>query len=88
MEKLHNQLEALMHRKGLQEIGITRPYMIEWEFVSFPEKNKPLKLEIYDRKGFRNQHIYYFLPQTDHLMGNDSVITKIFTSILRGTAFT
>lgn len=29
MQKIQNQLEVLMHRKDLQEVGITRPYLME-----------------------------------------------------------
>lgn len=50
MEQLQNQLEVLLYKKDLREMGITRPYQIEWEFAPFLEKYKPLKLESYDGK--------------------------------------
>lgn len=58
MEKFQNQLKVLMHRMDLQEVGVTRPYPLEWESTCFLEGYKSLKLESYDRKGSPNQNIY------------------------------
>lgn len=73
-------MEALMHRKDLQEVGITRPYPVEWERTPVLEKYKPLKLESYDGKGSSNQNWYYFLSLVGHLTEKDPMKTKIFTS--------
>lgn len=43
-----------MHRKDQWEVGIRRPYLIEWKYAPFPEKYKPLKLEAYNGKRFPN----------------------------------
>lgn len=37
MQNMQDQLEALMHRKDLQEVGVTRPYPVEWESALFPK---------------------------------------------------
>lgn len=87
MQKIQDQLEALMHKNDLVEAWITRPYLVEWESASFPEKYKPLKLESYNGKGSQHQYLYYFLSQTGHLMGNDHIMTKIFVSTLQGLTF-
>lgn len=50
MQKKQDQLEALMYRKDLREVGIARPYPVEWESTHFPEKYNPLKLESNDGK--------------------------------------
>lgn len=77
-----------MHKKGLSETGNTRPYPIEWESAHFSKEYKPLKLEPYNGKGSPNKYMYYFLSQTDYLIGNDPIMTKIFTDTLCGSAFT
>lgn len=60
IEKLQNQLDKLMQKKDLKVARVSRLYPLEWGFVSFLEKYKPLKLELYDGKYFPSQHIYYF----------------------------
>ena len=40
MIKLEHRLEALTSRKGLQEVGVVRPYPIEWDLVPYPSKFK------------------------------------------------
>lgn len=75
--KLLDQLEVLMNRKDLREVGAIRPYSLEWEATSFPKKYKSLQLESYDWKGWPNQHMYYFLFLMGHLTCNDPMITMI-----------
>ena len=36
MNKLEQHLETLTNRKGLQEIGVVRPYLTEWDLVPYP----------------------------------------------------
>lgn len=76
-----------MHKKGLKEARVSRPYPLEWESAP-PEKYKPLRLESYDEKRSPSQHLYYFLSQAGHLVENDPIKTKVFVSTLRGAAFT
>ena len=44
MNKLEQRLEALTNWKGLQEVGIVRPYPAEWDLVPYPPKFKALTL--------------------------------------------
>lgn len=59
-----------MHIKYSQEAGITRSSLVEWELAPILENRKSSKLESYDGKGLPNQHIYYFISQISHLMGD------------------
>lgn len=54
----------------------------EWTSTLFFEKYKSLMLESYDDMGSPNRHMYAFLSQTGHLIGNDPIMTKIFVSIV------
>ena len=40
MNKVEQRLEALIDRKGLQEVGVVRPYPAEWDLVSYLPKFK------------------------------------------------
>lgn len=65
---MQSQLEALMFIMYLQEVGVIRPYPIEWKVVLSCRNI--------------NQHICCFLSQTDHLMVNDHVLIKFFVRTL------
>jgi len=60
MSQLELRLEALASRKDLQEAGVVRPYLAEWDLVPYPSKFKAPTLQAFDGKGSPNQHIYYF----------------------------
>jgi len=60
MSKLEQRLEALVSRKGLQQVGVVWPYPAEWDPVPYPPKFKAPILQAFDGKGSPNQHIYYF----------------------------
>jgi len=48
MSKLEQRLEALVNRKGLQEVGVVRPYLVEWDLVPYPPKFKALTLQTFN----------------------------------------
>ena len=51
MNQLEQRLEALTNRKGLQEVGVVRPYPTEWDLVPYPPKFKTPTLQAFDGKG-------------------------------------
>ena len=87
MEDFQIQLDALKLKKELGELGITRPYPIEWDTISYPPRFKPMSLASFDGKGSPTQHIYYFLSQTGLITGNDPIMTRLFIGTLKGVAF-
>jgi hypothetical protein len=64
MDDFQSQLDALKLKKDSAELGVARPYPIEWDSVPYPPKFKPMSLIQFDGKGSPTQHIYYFLSQT------------------------
>jgi len=87
MSQLEQRLEALTNRKGLQETGVVRPYLAEWDLVPYPPKFKTLSLRAFDGKGSPNQHIYYFKSQTGNVVDNDTILACLFIGTLKGLAF-
>ena len=71
----------------IENIGISHPYLLEWDSVSYPPKFRPPTLHMYDGKNFPNQYIYYFRSQTDNVIDNDAIITRLFINTLKGIAF-
>ena len=67
MTELENCLEAIAQRDDLKEVGVVRPYPVEWDVVPYPPKFKELTLYTFDGKGSPNQHIYYFKSQTGNI---------------------
>jgi len=53
MSQLKHRLEALTNWKGLQEVGVIRPYPAEWDLVPHPPKFKAPTLQDFDGKGRR-----------------------------------
>ena len=84
MSKLEQRLEALS-RKGLQQVGVVRPYPAEWDPIPNPPKFKAPILPAFDGKGSPNQHIYYFKSQTGNV--TNVVLARLFISTLKGIAF-
>ena len=87
MNKLEQRLEALANRKGLQEAGVVRPYLVEWDLVPYPPKFKALTLQVFDGKESSNQHIYYFKSQKGNVVANDAILARLFIGTLKGLAF-
>ena len=54
MNQLEQRLEALTNRKGLQEVGVVRPYLTEWDLLPYPPKFKAPTLQAFDGKGSPN----------------------------------
>ena len=87
MSKLEQHLEALPVKKGLQEVGVVRPYLAEWDIALYPPKFKALTLQAFDDRGSPNQHVYYFKSQTRNVVSNDAIISRLFIGTLKGIAF-
>ena len=60
MNELEKRLEAIANRSNLQQVGVVRPYPIEWDAPPYPSRFKEPTLHTFDGKGSSNQHIYYF----------------------------
>jgi len=56
------QIASLTQREEPKKVGMTHPYLLEWDSVPYPPKFKPPMLHTYDGKNSPNQHIYYFRP--------------------------
>ena len=87
MSNLEQSLEALTNRDGLQDMGIVRPYLAEWDTALYPPKFKAPTLHTFDSKGSLNQHIYYFKSQTGNVVSNDAIIDRLFIGTLKRIAF-
>ena len=53
------KIASLAQQDELKKVGMTRPYPLEWDSVSYPSKFKPPTLHPYNDKSSPNQHIYY-----------------------------
>jgi len=87
MSKLEQRLEALANPNGLQEVGIVRPYVTEWDTSPYPPKFKAPSFLTFNGKGSPNQHIYYFKSQTGNVVSNDAILAHLFIGTLKGVAF-
>jgi len=87
MSKLEQCLEALANWDGLQDVGIVRPYLAEWDTTPYPPKFKALTLHTFDDIGSPNQHIYYFKSQTGNVVSNDAIMAHLFFGTLKGVTF-
>jgi len=81
------QIACLTQRDELKKGGMTRPYPLEWDSVSYLSKFKPPTLHTYDDKSSQNQHIYYFRSKIDNVIDNDVIMTRLFIGPLKGVAF-
>jgi len=84
---IHAQIASLAQRDKLKKVEMTRPYPLEWDFVSYPPKFKPFTLHTYDSKSSPNQHINYFQSQTSNVIDNDAIMARLFIDTLKGVAF-
>ena len=87
MLELETRLDAITHRGELQEVGVVRPYPVEWNDAPYPPKFKAPSLHTFDGKGSPNQHIYYFKSQTGNVVLNDALLVRLFIGTLKGVAF-
>jgi len=87
INQLEQCLEALTNQKGLQEAGAVRSCPAEWDLVLYPSKFKAPTLQAFDGKGSPNRHIYYFKSQTENVVDNDAILTRLFIGTLKGLAF-
>jgi len=81
------QIASLAQRNELKKVGMTRPYLLEWDSVPYPPKFKPPMLHTYDGKGSPNQHIYYFRSQIGNVIDNDAIMARLFIGTLKRVAF-
>jgi len=58
LKGIQAQIASLAQRDELKKVGMTRPYPLEWDSMSYPPKFKPPTLHTYDGKSSPNQHIY------------------------------
>ena len=45
------QIASLTQRDELKKMGITHPYPLEWDLVTYPLNFKPPTLQLYDSKS-------------------------------------
>jgi len=81
------QIASLAQRDELKKVGMTRSYLLEWDFILYLPKFKPPTLHTYNGKGSPDQHIYYFRSQTGNVINNDAIMARLFIGTLRGVAF-
>jgi hypothetical protein len=87
IKDIQAQIASLSQRDRLRKAGMTRPYPLEWDSVLYLPRFKPPMLHSYDDKSSPNQHVYYFWSQTGDVIGNATIMTQLFISTLKGTAF-
>ena len=87
MSKLEQCLETLANRSDLQDVGIIRPYPVEWDTAPYLPKFKAPTLYIFDDKRSLNQHICYFKSQTGNVASNDAIMASLFIGTLKGLTF-
>ena len=87
IENLEHRLESMVHRSDLQDVGVIRPYPIEWDSAPYPSKFKAPNLHTFDGQGSPNQHVYYFKSQTGNVVSNDAILVCLFIGTLKGVAF-
>ena len=54
MTEFENHLEAIAHRGDLQEVGVVRPYLVEWDAALYSPKFKAPILYTFNGKGSLN----------------------------------
>ena len=81
------QIASMAQKDELKKVRAVRPYLLEWDSVPYPPKFKPPTLHSYDGMSSPNQHIYYFRSQTDNVVGNDTIMVRLFIGTLKGVAF-
>jgi len=84
MTEFENRLEAIAHRGDLQEVGVVRPYLVEWDAALYSPKFKAPILYTFDGKGSPNQHIYYFKSQTENVISNIAIMAHLLLAPSNG----
>ena len=87
MNVFEKRLEVISKRSNIQEVGVVRPYLVEWNSAPYPLRFKAPNLYAFDGKGSPNQCIYYFKSQTRKVVLNDAIIARLFIGTLKGVAF-
>ena len=87
MNEIGKRLEAISNRSNLQEVGVVRPYPVEWDLAPYPPRFKGPNVHAFDGKGSPNQHIYYFKFQTEYVVSNDAIMARLFIGTFKGVAF-
>ena len=87
MNGLEKYLEAISNQCNLQEVGVVRPYPVEWASAPYPPWFKAPNLHAFDDKGSSNQYIYYFKSQIGNIVSNDAIMAHLFIGTLKGVAF-
>jgi len=87
IKDIQAQIASLAQRNELKKVGMTRPYLLEWDSVPYPPKFKPPMLHTYNGKGSPNQHIYYFRSQIGNVIDNDAIMARLFIGTLKRVAF-
>jgi len=87
IKDIQAQIASLIQRDELKKVGMTYPYPLEWDSVSYLPKFKPFTLHTYDDKSSLNHHIYYFRSQTTNVIDNNAIMVKLFIGTLKGVAF-
>ena len=54
MSVLEKHLEAIANRSELREVGVVRPYLVEWDANSYPPRFKALTLHTFNGEGSPN----------------------------------
>jgi len=85
MNELEKLQEAISNRSNLQEVGVVRPYPVEWDSSSYPPGFKAPNLYAFDGKGSPSQHIYYFKFQTGNVVSNDAIMARLFIGTQEGS---
>jgi len=55
IKSIQAQIASLAQRDELKKMGMTHPYPLEWDLVSYTRKFKPPTLHTYNGKGWPNQ---------------------------------
>ena len=88
LKGIQAQIASLTQMDELKKAGMTRPYPLEGDSMSYPPKFKPPTLHTYDGKSSPNQHIYYFRSQTGNVIDNDAILARLFIGTLKGVHLT
>jgi hypothetical protein len=51
VQEFEKRIEAIAHRGELHDVGVIRPYPIEWDSAPYPSKFKALTLHTFDEKS-------------------------------------
>lgn len=68
-------------------MGIMHPYPLEWDLIPFPETYLVVNINKYHGKGSPNEHIYNFHSLIGNVMGDDALMSWLFSGSLKGITF-